>query len=55
MRLAKLETRIDEEIAAWVDDYKPGLRDLELADPSLVAERVPQPGRLRPAQVRKQG
>jgi hypothetical protein len=37
---AKLETLIDEEIAARVNDHKRGLRDLELADPSLVAERA---------------
>ncbi len=37
---AKLGTLIAEEVAAWSDGYKRGLRAFDLADPDVVAERA---------------
>ena len=36
----KLRSLIAEEVAAWSDGYKRGLRAFDLADPDLVAERA---------------
>ncbi len=37
---AKLRALIDDEVSAWSDDYKRGLRQFDLADPDVVAERA---------------
>ncbi len=37
---AKLRSLIADEVAAWSDGYKRGLRAFDLADPGLVAERA---------------
>jgi len=37
---AKLRALISDEVAAWSDAYKRGLRAFDLADPDLVAERA---------------
>ncbi len=37
---AKLRALIDDEVDAWSADHKRGLRDYDLADPDLVAERA---------------
>jgi len=37
---AKLRSLIGEEVAAWSDGYKRGLRAFDLADPDIVAERA---------------
>ena len=37
---AKLRALIADEVAAWSDGYKRGLRAFDLADPDLVAERA---------------
>lgn len=37
---AKLRSLIAEEVAAWSDAYKRGLRAFDLADPDVVAERA---------------
>ena len=37
---AKLRALIDDEVAAWSADYRRGLRDFDLADPELVADRA---------------
>jgi len=37
---AKLRSLIAEEVAAWSDGYKRGLRAFDLADPDVVAERA---------------
>ena len=36
----KLRSLIAEEVAAWSDGYKRGLRAFDLADPEIVAERA---------------
>ncbi len=36
----KLRVLIAEEVAAWSDGYKRGLRAFDLADPEIVAERA---------------
>ncbi|HEX2043773.1 MAG TPA: hypothetical protein VHF24_14165, partial [Acidimicrobiales bacterium] len=36
----KLRALIDDEVAAWSDDHKRGLRPFDLADPEAVAERA---------------
>ena len=35
-----LRRLIDDEVAAWTDDYKRGLRSFDLPDPRLVSERA---------------
>jgi len=37
---AALRALIDEEVARWSDDFRRGVRTVELADPGLVAERA---------------
>ena len=37
---AKLRALIADEVAAWSDAYKRGLRAFDLADPDVVAERA---------------
>ncbi len=37
---AKLRALIAQEVAAWSDGYKRGLRAFDLADPDVVAERA---------------
>jgi pilus assembly protein CpaF len=37
---AKLRALIDDEVDAWTADYKRGLRDYDLADPELIAQRA---------------
>ncbi len=37
---AKLRSLIADEVAAWSDAYKRGLRAFDLADPDVVAERA---------------
>lgn len=37
---AKLRALIDDEVAAWSVDFRRGLRDFDLADPELVADRA---------------
>ncbi len=37
---AKLQSLIADEVAAWSDGYKRGLRAFDLADPDVVAERA---------------
>ena len=37
---AKLRALIDDEVEAWSSDYKRGLRDYDLAEPTRVAERA---------------
>ena len=37
---AKLRALIDDEVDAWSADYKRGLRDYDLAEPAIVAERA---------------
>jgi len=37
---AKLRALIDDEVSAWSDDYKRGLRHFDLADSEVVAERA---------------
>jgi hypothetical protein len=36
----QLRALIEAEVARWSEDYKPGLRGLDLADPTTVAERA---------------
>jgi pilus assembly protein CpaF len=36
----KLRALIDDEVTRWTDDYRRGRRDVDLADPDLVAERA---------------
>ena len=36
----RLRALIEEEVARWLEDYKRWLRDFDLADPSMVVERV---------------
>jgi len=36
----KLRALIDDEVDAWSADHKRGLRDYDLAEPDLVAERA---------------
>ncbi|MDQ1402572.1 MAG: pilus assembly protein CpaF [Actinomycetota bacterium] len=36
----KLRALIDDEVAAWSEDFKRGLRTFDLSDPALVAERA---------------
>jgi pilus assembly protein CpaF len=36
----KLRALIAEEVAAWSEGYKRGLRAFDLADPDIVAERA---------------
>jgi pilus assembly protein CpaF len=36
----KLRALIDDEVARWSADFKRGRRDVDLADPGLVAERA---------------
>jgi pilus assembly protein CpaF len=36
----QLRALIEDEVARWSDDYKRGLRDFDLADPSMVVERA---------------
>jgi pilus assembly protein CpaF len=36
----RLRALIDDEVARWTEDYKRGLRDFDLADPSMVVERA---------------
>lgn len=35
-----LRTLVREEVSAWSDDYKRGLRSFDLSDPELVTERA---------------
>jgi pilus assembly protein CpaF len=35
-----LRALVDDEVARWTDDFRRGRRDVELADPELVAERA---------------
>jgi len=37
---AKLRALVDDEVSAWSDDYKRGLRQFDLAEPDAVAERA---------------
>ena len=37
---ARLRALIDDEVSAWTDDYKRGLRRFDLAEPDVVAERA---------------
>ena len=37
---AKLRALIDDEVSAWSNDYKRGLRAFDLAEPQVVAERA---------------
>jgi len=37
---AVLRRLVDEEVARWSEDFKRGLRDFDVADPALVAERA---------------
>ena len=37
---AHLRALIADEVGRWSDDFRRGLRPFDLADPSLVAERV---------------
>ena len=37
---ARLRALIDEEVRRWSDDYKRGLRTIDLADPDAIAERA---------------
>jgi pilus assembly protein CpaF len=36
----RLRALIEREVARWTDDFKRGLREFDLADPDLVAERA---------------
>ena len=36
----RLRALVDEEVARWSEDYKRGLRSIDISDPALVAERA---------------
>ncbi|MGH9155454.1 MAG: hypothetical protein ACRD1K_06400, partial [Acidimicrobiales bacterium] len=37
---ARLRELVDQEVARWTQDYRRGLRDIDVADPAVVAERA---------------